>query len=56
MAYGKDVPRNLPSPFGQNLLSNCWDIADMDISPQNKCYMDKCPHDTWRLLKMAQER
>ena len=31
MASSKDGPRNLPSKFGKNQLSNSRDIADMDI-------------------------
>ena len=33
LAYVKDGPRSLPSEFGQNHVSNSWDIPDGDMSP-----------------------
>ena len=37
-----DVPRKLPLSFHQNLVSNSWDILDMDKCHQDNCCLDKC--------------
>ena len=44
--------RNLPLKFGQNLVTNCWDIPDMDKCRQDKWCLDKCPFDSWNLFQM----
>ena len=31
MEYVQDGPRNLPLKFGQNRVSNSWDIADIEF-------------------------
>ena len=49
----KDGPRNLPLKFGQNRVSNSWDITDMDKCCKDICCMDKCHLDGWYLLKMV---
>ena len=41
-----DGTRNLTLTFGQNRVSNSWDIPDMD-----KCCLDKCQCDSWNLFK-----
>ena len=38
--------------FDQNRASNCWDIADMDKCPQDKCCLNKCRGDSFNLLYM----
>ena len=53
MASVKDGSRNLPLKFGQNWLSNSWNIADMDKCHQVKCYLGKSHRDSWHLLKMV---
>ena len=53
LEYVVDVPSNLPLKFGQNGVSNSWDIADMDKFRQGICCPDKCPHDSWHLLNMG---
>ena len=45
----RDGPRNLLLKFGQNLISNSWDIPDMDKCPHDKCCLDKCPRDSLNL-------
>ena len=37
-----------PFKFGQNRVSNSWDIHDME-----KCCLDKCQCGSWHLLKMV---
>ena len=37
--------------FGQNLDSNRLDIPDIVKSCQEKCCLDKCQCDSWRLWK-----
>ena len=37
----KDGPKNLPLKFGQNWVSNNWDIADMDKPRQDICGLVK---------------
>ena len=32
--------------FGQNWVSNSWDIPDMDKCRQDKCCLDKCNHES----------
>ena len=39
--------------FGQNWVSNSWDIPDMDKCCQDKCCLDKCHCDSWNLFKMV---
>ena len=51
MAYVKDGPRNLTLKFGQTLVSNGWDIPDMDKCCQDKCCLNKCHHNSWNLLR-----
>ena len=41
--------------FGQNWLSNSWDIPDMDKCCQDKCWLDNYPHNGWHLLKKVPE-
>ena len=41
----KDGSRKLIMKFGQNQVSNSWDIADMGKCRQDKCYMDNCLSD-----------
>ena len=49
----QDGPWNLLSKFGQNQVSNSWDITDMDKCRQSKCCLDKCRHDNWNKFKMV---
>ena len=49
LAYVKNGPRSLPSEFGQNHVSNSWDIPDMDKYYQAKFCLDKCHHDSQNL-------
>ena len=44
----KDGPRNLPRKFGQNWVSNSWDISNVDKCRQDKCCLDKCCLDKWQ--------
>ena len=53
LASVKDGRRNLPLKFGQNRISNRWDIPNMDKCCQDKYCMDKCQCDSWNLFKMA---
>ena len=46
----KDGPIKLTLKFGQNRVSNSWDIADMDKSSQDKCCLYKWHSDSWNLL------
>ena len=48
----KDGPRNLLLKFGQNLVSNSWDIPDMEKCCQDKCCRDKCYCDSWSQFKI----
>ena len=42
-------PKKIESKkFGQNWVSNNWDIVDMD-----KYGLDICHHDSWHLIKMV---
>ena len=54
LVYVQDRPRNLPLKFGQNWVSNSWDIPNVDKCRQDKCCLDKCHCDSWHLLKMVQ--
>ena len=54
LASIKDGPRNTPLRFGQNRVSNSWDIPDMEKSRQVKCCLNKCHRDSLNLFKMAQ--
>jgi len=54
LASIKDGPINIPLRFGQNRVSNSWDIPDMDKSRQVKCCLNKCHRDSLNLFKMAQ--
>ena len=54
LAFVKDGPRNLLLKFGQNQVSNSWDIPDMDKCRQDKSYLDKCRHDSWNPFKIFQ--
>ena len=47
----KDGPRILPLKFGQNWVSNSWDIPDMDKCCQDNCCEDKCYCDSWNMFK-----
>ena len=55
----KDGPRKLTMKFGQNWVSNSWDIVDMDKYFQDKCCIDKHPFDNclrlsrvkWKIVK-----
>ena len=38
---------------GQNLVSNSWDIPNMDQCFQDKCCVDKCHCDSWYLWEMV---
>ena len=54
----KDCPRNLLLKFGQNQVSNSWDIPDMDKCCQDKCCkdkccLDKCYCDSWNQFKIV---
>ena len=53
LASVKDGPRNLRLKFGQNRISNRWDIPNMDKCCQDRYCMDKCQCDNWNLFKMA---
>ena len=58
LEYIQDGPRNLPLKFGQNQVSNSWDIPDMDKCRQDKCCLDKrCPNKrycgSWNLFKIV---
>ena len=44
---------NLPLKFGQNRVSNSWDIPDMDKCQLDKCWLDKCHRDSWDVLRMV---
>ena len=46
------VGRNLPFVFGQNQVSNSWDIPDADKCRQDKCYQDKCNRNSKNLSEM----
>ena len=39
--------------FGQNQISNRWDIPDMDKCLPDKCCLDKCHRDSWNLFKIV---
>ena len=39
-------PRKLTMKFGENWVSNSWDIVDMDKYFQDKCCIDKHPFDS----------
>ena len=41
---------DLPLKFGQNWVSNSWDIPDIYKYRQNKCWLDNCQLDSWNLL------
>ena len=43
--------RNLPLKFGQNRVSDSWDIPDMDKSCKDKCCLNKCHFDSWNMFK-----
>ena len=53
LASVEDGPRNLSLKFGQNLISNRWDIPDMDKCHHDKCSLDKCTRDSLNLFKMV---
>ena len=55
LEYVKKGPRNLLLKFGQNQISNSWDIPDMDKCPHDKCCLDKCPRDSLNLFKIVLE-
>ena len=46
--------KNWSQKFGQNWVSNTWDIADIDIFSNDICWVEKCHCDSWPLLKMSQ--
>ena len=48
-----DGPRNLHLKFGQNQISNSWDISEMNKCHQDKFCLDKCHRYSWNLLKMV---
>ena len=48
----KEGPRNLALKFGQNWVSNSWDISDMDKCHLDKCCLDKCHPDIWNQFLM----
>ena len=52
----KEGSRNVPLKFGQNQVSNSWDITNMDKCCQGKCCLAKCHRDSWHLLKVVPER
>ena len=40
--------------FGQNRVSNSWKNPDIDKCSQDiLCYLDKCNHNSWHLLKIV---
>ena len=43
-----DCPRTLYLKFGQNWVTNSWDISDMDKCRQDKCCLEKCCSDSWK--------
>ena len=45
----KEGSRNVPLKFGQNRVSNSWDIINMNKCRQDKCCLYKCYHDSWHL-------
>ena len=49
----KDGPRNLLLKFGQNQVSNNWDIPDMNKCRHDKSCLDKYYHDSRNLFKMV---
>ena len=50
MACVKEGPKNLALKFGQKQVTNSWYIPDMDKRRQDKCRLNKCPHDSWNLF------
>ena len=48
----KDGPIKLTLKFGQDWVSNSWDIPNMDKCRQVKCCLDKCQLDTLRKLPL----
>ena len=48
------LSNNWAKKFGQNWVSNSWNIPDMDKCVQDKCCLDKCHCDSWYKLKMVQ--
>ena len=43
----------LPLKFGQNWVSNSWDIPNIDKCRLDKCCRDKCHRDSWDVLGMV---
>ena len=46
-------PRSLLLKFGQNRISNYWDIPNMDKCHQDKCCLDKCRYGSWNRFNMV---
>ena len=55
LAFVNNGPRNLPLKFGQNQVTNSWDIPDVDKCRQDKCCLDKYRGDSCSLLYMITE-
>ena len=51
LEYVQDGPRNLSLKFGQNRVSDSWDIPDMDKCHKDKCCLNKCHCDSWNMFK-----
>ena len=47
LTFIEEGPRNLRLKFGQNRVSNSWDIPDMDKCRLDKCRLDKCHRDSY---------
>ena len=50
LVYVQDCPRNLPLKFGQNWVSNSWDIPYMDKCCKDKYCLDRCHCDSWNMF------
>ena len=49
LEYVQDGPRNLPLKFGQNQVSDSWNVPDMDKCCKDKCCLNRCYFDKfWR--------
>ena len=51
LTYVQDRPRNLPLKFGQDRVSNSWDIQEMEKCRKNKYCLDKCHCYSWNMFK-----
>ena len=51
LEYVQYDPRTLPLKFGQDGVSNSYDIQDMDKCRKKKYCLDECHCYTWNMFK-----